>query len=97
MPSTGTIETGSSWLAVLSMTGILGFIPFGIIIYKSVKRVWSKRRTNIEACLYLGLIVFLSIHMLVEGFILAGGSVLCFIAWIIISCCYEIDSYENNS
>lgn len=97
MPSTGTIETGSSWLAVLSMTGILGFIPFGIIIYKSVKGVWSKRRTNIKASLYLGLIVFLSIHMLVEGYILAGGSVLCFIAWIIISCCYEIDSYENNS
>lgn len=87
----GTVEPGSSWLAVLSMTGILGFIPFGIIIYKSVKRVWSKRRTNIEASLYLGLIVFLSIHMLVEGFILAGGSVLCFIAWIIISCCYEFE------
>lgn len=91
MPSTGIIETGSSWLAVLSMTGILGFIPFGIIIYKSVKRVWSKRRTNIEASLYLGLIVFLSIHMLVEGYIFAGGSVLCFIAWLIISCCYEIE------
>jgi O-antigen ligase len=77
-------------IPVLSMTGILGFIPFVIIIYKSVKRVWSKKKTNIEASLYLGLIVFLSIHMLVEGYIFAGGSVLCFIAWLIISCCYEI-------
>ena len=91
MPSTGTIETGSSWLAVLSMTGIIGFIPFLIIIYKSVKRVWSKKKTNIEASLYLGLIVFLSIHMLVEGYIFAGGSVVFFIAWLIISCCYEIE------
>ena len=88
---TGTIETGSSWLAVLSMTGLLGFVPFCIVIYNSFRRVLQKRKTKVSASLYTGLLILLSVHMLAEGYILAGGSVMCYIAWIIISCSQELE------
>lgn len=86
----GTVEPGSSWLAVLSMTGLMGFIPFVIIAYRAIRRAWSHRRHNQRAALYLGLIVFLFTHMVSEGYVLAGGSLLCFVCWLIISSCYDL-------
>ena len=86
----GTVEPGSSWLAVLSMTGLMGFIPFVIIAYRAIRRAWSHRRHNQRAALYMGLIVFLFVHMVSEGYVLAGGSLLCFICWLIIACCYDL-------
>lgn len=85
-----TIEPGSSWLAVLSMTGLIGFIPFAIIAYRAMQRVWNCRKNNLRVALYIGLIVFLFFHMLSEGYVLAGGSCLCFICWLIIACCYDV-------
>jgi O-antigen ligase len=90
MRSTGTIEPGSSWLAVLSMTGLIGFIPFVIMACKAGCKVWKYRKVNQRAPLYIGLIAFLFTHMLVEGYILAGGSVFCFVSWLIIASCYDL-------
>lgn len=87
--ATGVIESGSSWLAILSMTGIFGMVPFLIMSYTSINNVWRKRKTNQRAILYIGLISFLFTHMIAEGYILAGGSILCIISWFIITCCYE--------
>lgn len=86
----GTVEPGSSWLAVLSMTGLIGFIPFLIIVCGAVRKVWRNREVNQRSALYMGLIVFLFTHMISEGYVLAGGSLLCFVCWLIISCCYDL-------
>lgn len=83
----GGIETGSSWLSVLSMTGLCGFIPFCILVYQAIVNVW-KRRTR-ESALLMGLIAFVLLHMLAEGYIFFGGSSLCFLAWLIIACSYD--------
>ena len=87
-PYTGTVEPGSSWLAVLSMTGILGFISFCVIVFRAIVRAW--RRKSREASLLLGIIAFISFHMLAEGYIVAGGSQFCIIAWLVVSCCYDL-------
>ena len=87
-PYSGTVEPGSSWLAVLSMTGLLGFVAFCVIISRAFVRVWRCKLK--EASLYLGILTFICLHMFAEGYIVAGGSQLCILAWLIISCCYDL-------
>ena len=83
----GAVEPGSSWLGILSMTGIIGFILFVIILIKPYQYLRS-HPTPYNALL-LGLFVFICTHMVSEGYIFAGGSSLCFIAWLIFGCCND--------
>lgn len=78
----GTIEPGSSWLALLSMTGILGALLFLLIFYKCY-RVQMSNKSQLSILL-LGLLSFFAISMLSEGYIFAAGSPLCFILWLVI-------------
>lgn len=82
---TGTIEPGSSWLAVLSMSGIVGFIFFLIIMIQSYRNVFRNQNYKL-----LGLLSFFTIHMLVEGYIFSAGNVITFILWITIGCCLDL-------
>lgn len=85
--SNGTIEPGSSWLAILSMTGIIGLCFFVTIIIKAYKNC-----LNGSNDWYLfGILIFFSIHWITEGYILAGGSFMCVLSWLIIACCSESD------
>ena len=98
MKSTGTVETGSSWLSVLSMTGVLGFIPFCLLFVLSLVRLWIKKGNNIENSLFLGLMTLSGFHMMAEGYVLAGGNLLCVLTWLIISCSYDCGrSYKISS
>ncbi len=83
----GVVEPGSSWLGILSMTGIIGFVLFLAIL----KKPFDYLRTTPSPynVLLLGLLVFICTHMMAEGYIFAGGSSLCFIAWLIIGCCND--------
>lgn len=90
----GVVEPGSSWLAILSMTGIIGFILFMLILWKPFQSLRSGS-TPYNALL-LGLMVFILTHMIAEGYILAGGSPLCFIAWLIIGCCNDVRYAEEE-
>lgn len=83
----GVVEPGSSWLCILSMTGIIGFILFVIILIKPFQ--YLKSHPSPYNALLLGLFVFISTHMITEGYIFAGGSSLCFIAWLIVGCCSD--------
>ena len=81
----GRVETGSSWLSILSMTGILGFCSFcfllgemGGALYRNIK--WF----NLQVAFKTGLITFFLIHMLAEGYILAAGSFLFFYFWLLL-------------
>ena len=90
----GTIEPGSSWLCVLSMTGIIGFVLFVSIVFKSwinVKKSKLKHRL-----LFMGLLSFFIVHMIAEGYIYSAGSVMCFIVWLIIGVCYHSPFYKVN-
>jgi O-antigen ligase len=81
---TTVIEPGSSYLALLSMTGIMGVLGFVILIMNLVMKVrkkWtllnSTDRTEIVA---VG--IFWAIHAIAEGWIFAGGSILCLFFWL---------------
>lgn len=83
----GVVEPGSSWLGILSMTGIIGLILVVIILIKPFQ--FLRAHPTPYNALLLGLLVFICTHMASEGYIYAGGSPLCFTAWLIFGCCND--------
>ena len=78
-----TIEPGSSWLGVLSMTGMIG----GISVLGLITRCYvflSRRIKCYESILLLSLLNTLIVHMMSEGYIFAAGSVLFFVFWLLV-------------
>lgn len=82
---TGTCEPGSSWLAILSMTGIAGLLILLPIFIKA----FQYGKFYMENFWMLGTLSFFYVHMAVEGYIFAAGSPLAFILWLSIGTCYE--------
>ncbi len=89
--STGQIEPGSSWLAIASMTGILGFIAFFTICFISLKKAW-KSHNIVASTLICSLLCFYFIHMISEGYIIAPRSIYGVCFWLIVSSAYYIGS-----
>lgn len=80
--STGTIEPGSSWLSLFSMTGIIGALFFIVILVKSIRTQMAEKTHR--SVLLIGLLSFFSVSMFSEGYIFAAGSPLCYILWLTI-------------
>lgn len=84
-----SLESGSSWLSVLSMTGIIGFILIMSIYIKSFRTVYRYTRNP----LMLSVLTLMSVNMCTEGYIFYGGSFLAFLFWITIGVCSD-QEYE---
>lgn len=81
----GQVETGSSWLCTLSMTGILGFIPMTMLFITAIAKTWKMRSTTLLlSCFLIAILSFWILHMMAEGYIFAGGSTMFFCVWILI-------------
>lgn len=78
-----SLEPGSSWLSVLSMTGFIGCVLIGSIYVLAIAAVYKNSRKP----LLLSILVLLSINMFTEGYIFFGGSFLCFMFWITVGVC----------
>ena len=83
---TGTVEPGTSWGAVLAMTGTLGVVTFVLIVFKAFL---GNQKRNSKTGLSIGhilnaLLIFFMFHWIAEGYILAAGSYLFFYSWLII-------------
>lgn len=87
--STGQIEPGSSWLAIASMTGLLGFISFFIICLISFKKAWNYQDV-FTSSLISSLLCFYFIHMISEGYIIAPRSIYGVFFWLIVSSAYYV-------
>lgn len=91
----GRVEPGSSWLAVLSMTGMFGGICVFVImlwVLLALKKIHGKNK-NTAALLY-GLFAFYIVHMCAEGYIFSGGSMACFNFWLLLG---MIESEASNT
>lgn len=88
---TGSIEPGSSWLAVLSMSGMIGFLYFLIIMGKAIYQANKKKDK-----LLVSLLAFFSVHMLVEGYIFSAGNALSYLFWLTIGCCLDINKKRTT-
>lgn len=88
----GTVEPGSSWLVVLSMLGVIGFVFVLSIFYKSFRNCDDNEP---DRALFLSVLCYFSISMITEGYIFAAGSFMSIFMWTIVGCCY--DSKYNDS
>lgn len=92
----GVIEPGSSWLGVLSMTGIVGMISILLIIIPTLMKLYFKSRNNdTQAALLFGLLIAIIIHMFAEGYIFSGGNPLCFYFWLLLGISYQISKEKT--
>lgn len=77
------IEPGSSYLAVLSMTGILGALAFaGALGVLLVRFAMVRSPLSLEKDIFSVLGVFLAVHGVAEGWVMSFGSPLCLIFWL---------------
>ena len=92
----GRVESGSSWLIIPSMLGLVGTIIVVPFFIKCFRKVWVKDDMTSHLC--LGLLTFYFIHMVAEGYIFAGGSYMCFGLWLVCGCCVDrdYDMYEDE-
>lgn len=89
--SGGTVETGSSWLAALSQTGLLGTIPIVWIVGGNLKwLLFSKKGHDYLTVLLTGLTVFFTIHPISEGYFTTVGAILCVLFWTIQGLVYSL-------
>lgn len=85
----GVIEPGSTWLAVLSMTGIAGAIPIYVLVFGTLFRLFAlaKRFESYNFTVLFALLTAIVTHQFAEGYAFAGGSYLCFFFWLLLGVC----------
>jgi hypothetical protein len=79
------VEPGSSYLAMLSMTGIVGAVGFLLVFVGTYRGVWINRqviKSNPFLPEALAIGAFLTAHMVTEGWIYAVGSPICLLFWL---------------
>ena len=80
----GRVEPGSSWLVLLSMIGLVGFIPFFLLVFHYLKSLLKEKNFHSHIG-YLGsLLVFFIVHMFAEGYVLSAGSGMFFYFWLLL-------------
>lgn len=95
--TTGNIEPGSSWLALLAMTGIIGFILIAIINYRILHTLYLYRAKPIDILLFT-LIIFFILHGIIEGWIIFAGGYIFYLYWLLLGMCFtEIRSQSDQN
>lgn len=90
-PDTGVVEPGSSWLGLISMTGIIGLVIFIMMVIGPITNVVN--RHGIGDVFMVSCFILFSVHMIIEGYLLASGSVLAFFLWLLFG--VAAGSYKN--
>jgi O-antigen ligase len=84
--TTGTVEPGTSWGAILAMTGAFGLCVFLILVLRTYIVNYNVFREDVPLVSHFlnALLIFFAIHWIAEGYMLAAGSYLFFYAWLLI-------------
>lgn len=77
---TGMVESGSSWLIILSMTGLLGALMIVPVLFNAYLTAY--RDDDKFSSLVCGILTLFFVHMLAEGYIFYGGSQMAFMMWL---------------
>lgn len=87
-PITGQVEPGTSHLAVLSMTGLLGMLAYILLLVSAYKT--SKQDNSFNGQFVMLLLVAMFTHAWFEGYVLSAGGFLSMTYWMIVG--QNIDS-----
>lgn len=88
---TGQIEPGTSHLAVLSMTGLLGMLAYVIILYQAYRN--AKDADTPHARFVMLCFIAFFVHAWFEGYVFSAGGPLCFIYWLVIGTATDVKHY----
>ena len=91
---TGIVETGSSWLCIFSMTGLIGALLLLPVFYMAFVRAWRSKSEFAAVC--AGVLTLFYVHMFAEGYVLSGGSFLAFCLWLTVGVAYDSKYYNNE-
>lgn len=89
-----SVEPGSSYLAVLAMTGMVGVIVFSLLVLNLFSVTINHRQIIANLDVY-AVLVFLIVHGLFEGWILSAGNSLCFVFWLTLGRLSDIQKESN--
>ena len=92
----GRVEPGSSWLAVLSMTGLAGFIPLVSLLLLQIANLLRRQTNSSDDTLYGALLFFFIVHMFAEGYIFSAGSGLFFYFWLLLGKIDASNYFDSN-
>jgi len=95
--STGRIEPGSTYLMILSMTGLLGAFSMILLLGKALISRDFWRRVSKTESYKLALFVFFSVHFVAEGYIFSSGALFACIFWLLLGATYPYSkiNYQN--
>lgn len=82
----GVIEPGSTYLMILSMTGLVG--AFGLIVLFSKYFRYIKYLKSSLSKPEVLVFVFFLIHFILEGYIFSSGSLMAFAFWLLVGATY---------
>lgn len=82
---TGTIEAGSSWLLILSSSGLVGFGLFVSLFYTHLRQLIISNKSDPLSALCTSMLLFFMLHMIFEGYIFASGNVLTYLLYLTFS------------
>ncbi|MCA0132444.1 O-antigen ligase family protein [Winogradskyella sp. D23] len=91
--SGGQIEPGSSWLALLSMIGLLGFLLLAFLIFRYTKFLYRDKLMHKDSAFLGAMLFFFIIHMAAEGYVLSAGSGMFLIFWLLLG---NIEFYSKK-
>lgn len=82
----GGIEPGTSWFFMLSSVGLFGTLCFSILILWPIFKYMSNaKRYSPQLLLVITLLLWRSIHLFAEGYIMAAGDFSFLHVWILIA------------
>lgn len=91
--TTGTLETGSGWLAILAQTGLVGALLFFVFLKRSVLTVREIKENGGLLILFGCIFIYLAAHSVFEGYIYTAGYCPCIFFWLTLSFFYEYNKY----
>lgn len=76
------VEPGSSYLAILAMTGFFGTAAFCVALGLLLAKLVRLKSPHVDVQIISAMGVFLAVHGVAEGWVLAFGSPLAFLFWL---------------
>lgn len=90
-----SIEPGSSWLAIFSMTGMLGGCTIVCLLLYYYYYLYQLSE-DFNYSLYLALLNVFIVHMMTEGYIFSAGNYLFFYFWLLIGTISSLKIRDNE-
>lgn len=91
---TGSVESGSGWLAILSQSGLIGaFLVF--LMMKGIYIPFSEIKENRGVLvLFVSVFIYLCVHSLFEGYIYTAGYCPCLFFWLLVGQFTEYNKFK---